>query len=523
MLLLPYQTRFSLASLPVVSLILIALNVTVFFGLQQGDEAIYRSALLEYHRSVLPTIEGPRYEAWLRSRHDDDARARLRAIERERVARGVAELGGPEPSLVSRLSTSDVRFRQQLRAGHIVTAGDPDFIRWREERDRYEAARSRAVTERLALSNLTQPTQWVTHLFLHADLGHLLGNMLVLLLAGPFVEAILGRLRFLAGYLLGGAVAGTAHLALSGTPLIGASGAIAASMGMVAVLYRMHEVPVFYWIGVMFGVARLPALALLPVWLLNELYQWSTDRHGVVAYGAHVVGLAAGALFAWVARPAGGTELDDAIERDLPGDRQQRQFSLLNDARAAAAKMDLRRATRLYRELIEQDPKRPEVLLAYFNVSMLGADGPALSDACLRLLWLRGRSGAEDMRRAFLQMAQPKVLNVLPVDEQLRLARRLVRVREDSAALRVLDRLLDDDQQLALYGRQLADALLGLYTTYNRNGQKNQADDVRRRLTRYFRTPTSIGGLAPQKAPPVTIRHVRPLADATTLTVPVDR
>ena len=61
MLLLPYQTRFSLASLPLVTLVLIALNVAVFFGLQRGDAAIYEAALLQYHRSVLPTIEGPRY------------------------------------------------------------------------------------------------------------------------------------------------------------------------------------------------------------------------------------------------------------------------------------------------------------------------------------------------------------------------------------------------------------------------------------------------------------------------------
>jgi len=56
----------------------------------------------------------------------------------------------------------------------------------------------------------------------------------------------------------------------------------------------------------------------------------------------------------------------------------------------------------------------------------------------------------------------------LPVDEQLRLARRLVRSREHNAALDVLDRLLIDDNLRTLYARQIADCLLGLFTTYAR-------------------------------------------------------
>jgi hypothetical protein len=65
----------------------------------------------------------------------------------------------------------------------------------------------------------------------------------------------------------------------------------------------------------------------------------------------------------------------------------------------------------------------------------------------------------------YTQLSQPHVLSVLPVDEQLRLARRLVATREDAAALRVLDGLLGNDTMRNLYGRQLADCLLGLFTT----------------------------------------------------------
>jgi hypothetical protein len=95
---------------------------------------------------------------------------------------------------------------------------------------------------------------------------------------------------------------------------------------------------------------------------------------------------------------------------------------------------------------------------------------------------------------------------VLPVDEQLRLARRLVATREDAAALRVLDGLLGDATTKHLYGRQLADCLLGLFTTYSRHGLKAQADTVKARLSQHFPSPGTLGGIAPTREPPLTVR-----------------
>jgi hypothetical protein len=118
----------------------------------------------------------------------------------------------------------------------------------------------------------------------------------------------------------------------------------------------------------------------------------------------------------------------------------------------------------------------------------------------------------DEFRKAFMSMTQPKVLQVLPVDEQLRLVRRLVRFREDAAALRVLDALLSDDNMRSLYARQIADCLLGLFTTYTRHGLKQPADNVKTRLSRYFPSPDEIGGLPPSREAPLSIR-----ASATTL------
>jgi hypothetical protein len=152
------------------------------------------------------------------------------------------------------------------------------------------------------------------------------------------------------------------------------------------------------------------------------------------------------------------------------------------------------------------NPNNLEYLTSYFNVALLGHDQETLGDAALRLLWLRSNYSPEELRKTFLQMSQPKVLQALPVDEQLRLARRLVRGREDAAALRVLDSLLADDDLRNLYSRQIADCLLGLYTSYSRNGLRQPADHVKARLSRYFPSPATIGGLPPRAEPPPSMR-----------------
>ena len=78
--------------------------------------------------------------------------------------------------------------------------------------------------------------------------------------------------------------------------------------------------------------------------------------------------------------------------------------------------------------------------------------------------------------------------------------------REDAAALRVLDGLLGDATARNLYSRQLADCLLGLFTTYSRHGLRQQAEQIKRRLSAHFPSPATLGGFAPAREPPLTVR-----------------
>jgi membrane associated rhomboid family serine protease len=500
MLILPYQTRFTARSLPWATFALVLLNALAFFVLQRQDEAIYQQALQQYTASDLPRIELPRYETWLIDRADRGARERLVQL------RAITSRAGVGPAL--QLMQSDAEFMRALRGRRVITPADPQFPTWAAQRRDFDAVIERATVERFSLrSGWTEPWRLLTYQFLHGDLGHLIGNLIVLLLAGPFAEAALGRLRFLSAYLAGGVVAGFVHLAIAPTTLIGASGSISAAMAMVAVLYWTRRVPVFYWVFVYFDTARVPALALLPVWIANELYQWATEPQSRVAYAAHVGGFLAGALLAWLLKPADDRRIDRVLDAEFGDEKRQHQQSeLLRQAQDAAARLDTKRATRLYRELCDLHPGRVDYMAACFNMALLGADADELKDAALRVLWTRSKSHTEEFRKTYMAMTQQKVLQVLPVDEQLRLTRRLVRFREDAAALRVLDAMLADDNMRTLYARQLADSLLGLFTTYTRYGLRQPADNVKARLSQYFPSPDSIGGLPPNREAPLSIR-----------------
>jgi len=88
-------------------------------------------------------------------------------------------------------------------------------------------------------SEFFKPWQIVTHLFMHANLSHLMFNMLSLFFIGPLMEKTLGTQRFLSYYFLCGFGGAFLHTAIkwylihflgdyqeAGIPALGASGAI---------------------------------------------------------------------------------------------------------------------------------------------------------------------------------------------------------------------------------------------------------------------------------------------------------
>jgi membrane associated rhomboid family serine protease len=489
--------------LPFATLALALASAIVFLVLQPRDRALQAAAVSYYVDSGLAAIELPRYREFLQRSTDSDAVARLSRLERS-TGRNPAKPA--DPAAAVRALQSDADFENGLRAGKYLLPTDPIFASWERDRRRFDELASMALEQRFGLneSAWSEPWRLVTHAFLHSSLATWLSNLVFLLLLGPFVEAAAGPAMLLLCFLGASAFTGSVHVLVIGSPKLGDWGAMAALAGLLATVFGARAIPA----RLALGDRRLPIPGFSALLLLAgaEALRWAWGAFASVDLLADVSGLAFGALLTAMFRLRDGRRVRQLLPAQ-PDDQTQwpKESSLVRQAREAATRLDTRRATQLFKEVVDLEPQRIEHLCAYLNVALLGPDETNLQDAALRLLWLRSKSQSEDMRKAFLVMTQPKVLAVLPIDEHLRLARRLVRIREDAAALKVLDAILTDDHLRQLYGRQLADCLLGIYTGYVRRRLTTLADTIRSRLVKYFQAPDQIGGVPPATRPPTTL------------------
>lgn len=145
-----------------------------------------------------------------------------------------------------------------------------------------------------------------TALFLHADWAHLLGNLVFLLIFGVPAERTMGSRRFLALFLLGGAVANLAAVVAIGTPdrlVIGASGAVSALIGAYLALFPKAKLGLVVPLGLFLQFVKVPAPLLIGVWALLQLvFTFIGPAFGAVAWSAHLAGFAFGVVFALITR-----------------------------------------------------------------------------------------------------------------------------------------------------------------------------------------------------------------------------
>lgn len=178
---------------------------------------------------------------------------------------------------------------------------------------------------------VAQPTLHglLTHMFTHAGIFHLAGNMMYLFLFGAPVEDLLGRGRFCLFYLLGGLAALGVYVLLAPEyvdgepliPLVGASGAISACMGG-CILVLHHTRITIKWIVIVLvrvfhGDWHLPAKLVMAFWFLNDVLGMvlsAEENGGGVAFSAHVGGFLAGMALMAIIRSGWGLLTDEEVE-----------------------------------------------------------------------------------------------------------------------------------------------------------------------------------------------------------------
>ncbi len=138
------------------------------------------------------------------------------------------------------------------------------------------------------------PFSWIGHMFLHADLIHLIGNLLFMWVFGNAVCAKIGNLLYPFFFVACGIVAGFVQTLIVDSPVLGASGAINGLVGFYLIYYPVNNISMFYFIFYRSGTVELSSFWMVLLWMAFDIWGAANGGEGV-GYFAHLAGFAAGA------------------------------------------------------------------------------------------------------------------------------------------------------------------------------------------------------------------------------------
>jgi membrane associated rhomboid family serine protease len=392
------QERSTVRRIPWVAFAIIAVNLTValplFVSASASEEAIHAAGRKVVRYLVdHPYLEPPRT---LTPLLDPELLTKLAEV------RGEYRESGEIPQQ-SQLGEEQAQLEQHTSALLTARAGSP----WR--RLGFVPAEPR-------------PAALLTHMFVHSGWLHLLGNMLMFFVLGPFLEDVFGRPLFMVVYLLSGLLGVGAHAvyyAGSTVPMVGASGAIAGVMGAFLVRLGASRIRfLFLPLGVLpfFRVhLLLPGYLVLPVWFVAEHWSASQAVETGVAHWAHVGGFAGGLVLAGIVRLTGVEErwIDRAIESKV----SLTQDPAIERADAARLAGDLARARLEIRKALAASPTSLDAWREALDIGLDAADTGEVERAGLRLLELYPRAGEHELARRLVhdvveqtpELASPKL------------------------------------------------------------------------------------------------------------------
>jgi membrane associated rhomboid family serine protease len=386
MLIIPAENTVNWKRPPWVTLGLITACLLVFFFYQGDDNRLIEEAVEQYLESDLKSLEAPVYEDYLqrqiRFEGDEDRVYELQSFQQLRQE-------GEDLWLAYSL-LSDREFYHYMLDNQELIWAPAERRRWMEQRGEIQSR----LIDKLSSNQLgLVPAEFslytlITYQFLHGGWGHIIGNLVFLFLLGFTVEKALGPGRFLLAYLLCGALSGVVFTAFSmGSylPLVGASGSISGLMGMYVAIYGLQKIRFFYFVGVYFNYFRAPALAILPVWLGKEIYDyWFAGATGI-AYMAHAGGLIAGAGMVWLLGKS-WLQVDEEFFEPEEDEQDERFTTGYSQAMASLGRMDFDLARRQFEALREHYPERTILLEHLYQLAKLRPDLPQYRERARELM-----------------------------------------------------------------------------------------------------------------------------------------
>lgn len=479
MLIVPVENRPDWKNPPIATLLLIVINVLVFFVYQGKDPQRMEQSWKWYAESGLLEREQQPFHAYLK-------RANPELLEEFDTSPGAAARD-PERTAWQHGAQFEHAVHDPAfgRALHGELDDDPE---WREDRSRFEALASQVSSKAYAFNaREARPMTWFTSMFLHGSPMHLVGNMVFLFLFGFALEIAIGRAIFLLLYLcsgLGGTLLYWASSIGTDNTVLGASGAISGLMGMYIALYGVRRISFFYHVVFFVGQFRAPALILLPVWVGFELWG-ARFADNNVAYWAHTGGLLFGfvLLALWIRF---GLRINrdyvDKIDHDAPLKAAQARIQGL----VVAMKFDA--ARQAAQELVQAYPHDARAWRTLVGVVKIAPASREYHIAVHSLFKQAFRGARDPAMQALIEEVAHEYIRIggetpaLTESTALLLAQRLGRLEHVEPFAFVVDRLLS----LGCRNAAMPGILQAASIVSSRAGEAAQAQHFRAALQRHY-------------------------------------
>ncbi len=369
LLLIPLEKKIELHRFPIITFLLILINVLVFFIGQADDGKKEQEAEQFYYESGLGKIEIPAYIKYLETaegRGSSEGDKELIYSLKEGVKYNSESLY----SMGVMIILSDDDFSNELLYKEtIITSGMQQYAEWKTSRKQLRKILDGSLIFAYgSIPKESRPITFLTSQFLHGGVMHLVGNMVFLLFLGIAVENIFGSLKYLLFYLTGGIFADAFFILCnleSVMPCVGASGAISGLMGMYAISYGFRKIRFFYNILFYFNYVKAPALIMFPLWLGNEFLQYFTSEGSNVAYMAHAGGLIAGASIAAIM-----SIFKSGVDREYMDEnvKQDNLAEQMAEANNLMGQLEFDKAKRIYFQVVANHPDNLDALKKLFTI-----------------------------------------------------------------------------------------------------------------------------------------------------------
>jgi membrane associated rhomboid family serine protease len=150
---------------------------------------------------------------------------------------------------------------------------------------------------------------FITSMFLHGGVAHIIGNMLYLWIFGDNVEDCMGSVLYAVFYFMSGILAGLAQVLVGPDlmiPSVGASGAVAGVLGAYLIMFPEARVHTLIFFGFFIRRASIPAGIVLGGWFIlqffNGVLSLGMMQAGGVAWFAHIGGFVFGLIGGWLCK-----------------------------------------------------------------------------------------------------------------------------------------------------------------------------------------------------------------------------